>query len=158
MRAPVPRPHSATMDSPTSNKQPGRSSAATCSASAAFTTSIPFVPTVGNIARPAVSQRDKEEIGKDVQVIKTPDECDQAEEGTCPMANAKCQFEQAPILAADLRRDVQDGAGTSFLHLQGDERWAMHLQLHCFNESVPQALPVLRSGRAIIAPVFDDGG
>jgi hypothetical protein len=55
------------------------------------------------------------------------------------------------------QRDVQDGAGTPFLHLQGDERWAMRLQLHCFNGSIPQALPVLSSGRAITAPVFDDG-
>jgi hypothetical protein len=65
---------------PPSNKQPSHSSAATCSASAASATSIPFIPTVGKNARPAVSQRDKEEIWKDVHVIKTPDECDQAEE------------------------------------------------------------------------------
>ena len=64
-------------------KQPARSSAA-CAASAASTasaTSIACVPTVGYNARPAISQRGKEEIGKVGQVIKYTDVSHEAEDG-----------------------------------------------------------------------------
>jgi len=81
-----PRPHSA-MDSlifyqPLSalNNQPVRSSAA-CAASATSATPIAFVPTNSSNARPAVSQRGKEEIGKDRNTIKCIGVSDPAQGG-----------------------------------------------------------------------------